>query len=74
METNLFIKTTVFILTSAMTVILHSCDNGDEPQDANQILKPISENILGKWKQTKCYSLQDNGKWMEEMTKPAQKK
>lgn len=67
METNLFIKTTVFILTSAMTVILHSCDNGDEPQDANQILKPISENILGKWKQTKCYSLQENGKWMEEI-------
>lgn len=67
MTTNRFIKFAVYILALTMTVTLPSCGNDDEPQDANQILKPISENILGKWKQTKCYSLQDNGKWMEEI-------
>lgn len=67
MKTNHFIKFAVYTLTSAMTIFLPSCGNDDEPQDANQILKPISENILGKWKQTKCYSLQENGKWMEEI-------
>lgn len=67
MKTNLFIKLATCLLASAMTVILPSCGNDDEPQDTDKILKPISENILGKWKQTKCYSLQENGKWMEEI-------
>lgn len=67
MKTNLFIKLAACFVASAVTVILPSCGNDDEPQDTTQILKPISENILGKWKQTKCYSLQDNGKWMEEI-------
>lgn len=67
MKTNRIIKLAAYTLASAMTIFLPSCGNDDEPQDTDQILKPISENILGKWKQTKCYSLQENGKWMEEI-------
>lgn len=67
MKTYRFIKAANYILASAIAVLLLSCGNYDEPQDTNQILNPISDNILGKWKQTKCYSLQENGEWKEEI-------
>ena len=54
-------------LATAIAVGLPACSNDDEPKDGSPILKPISDNILGKWKQSKCYSMQDNGKWIEEI-------
>lgn len=64
MKTIPYIKTSAYIMATALFMVMSSCD--DKHDDDNELMKPISEKILGKWLQTKCYSLQDNGEWLEE--------
>ena len=64
MKTIPYIKTSAYIMAMALLMVMLSC--GDNHDDDKELLKPISEKILGKWLQSKCYSLQDNGEWLEE--------
>lgn len=54
-------------MASATLVILPSCGNDDVAHDTDQILKPISDKILGKWNFSKCYSQGEDDEWQEEI-------
>ncbi|WP_287619575.1 hypothetical protein [Parabacteroides sp.] len=57
-------KTILHTLVAMIALAVTSCNNDDN--EAFDILRPISENVIGRWQQTNSYQLDANGNKIED--------
>lgn len=55
----------LFLVCSTIGTLNTGCSDKATPQSDNKILKPIAENIIGKWSMEESYKKLD-GKWVED--------
>ena len=55
----------LFLVCSTIVTLNAGCSDKATPESDNTILKPIAENIIGKWSMEESYKKLD-GKWVED--------
>lgn len=55
----------LFLVCIAMGILNIGCSDEATPESDDKILKPVAENVIGKWSMKKSYKKLD-GKWVED--------